>query len=99
MESMVSASAVVGSIGSNLVAEAIALSKPFLGVHKKNDAEQALNAGMVRSSDVGMVTTFEANEPWVIQRFMDRVALGDFRRVDTRGMRPASEAVSSLVMA
>lgn len=97
VESMASASAIVGSIGSNLVAESIALGKPFLGVHKRGDAEQALNAGMVRSAHVGMVTTFEEDDPWVAQRFMERVELGAFRRVNTSAMRPASEAMSAVL--
>lgn len=92
-ESLAGASAIVGSVGSNLVAEAIALGKPFLGVHGRHDAEQALNAQMVRAAGVGMVSTFEARDPLLERRFIKRVEAKSFQRVDVLSMPRASDAV------
>lgn len=98
-ESMSTASAVVGSVGSNLVAESIALGKPFLGLHRKGDAEQSLNAQMVAAAGVGMVTTFEGQDPLLARRFLKRVEARSFRRVDMMSMRTASDAMMDVLRA
>jgi UDP:flavonoid glycosyltransferase YjiC (YdhE family) len=54
------AKAVVGSAGSQLVSECVALRIPILALHQRRDDEQRLNAIMVREAGLGDGCAFEA---------------------------------------
>lgn len=90
---MASADAVVGSAGSNLVAESIALGVPMFALHQAKDAEQRLNGGMLAHANAGMTCSFEALDRHVVARFLRRVRIRDFDRVDLRKMPTASDAM------
>lgn len=87
-------SAVVGSSGSNLLAECVTLGKPVLATHRRGEAEQALNARLIDSAEVGMGCELnQAHEQ--LPRFLHRVKSQDFARVDlARQLAPLSEVMA-----
>ena len=85
---LASAAAVVGSAGSNLLAECVLLGKPVLAVHKLRDHEQALNAALIEQANVGMAANFERLHRRDVHRFIARAQAGDFARVDLAGTLP-----------
>jgi UDP-N-acetylglucosamine--N-acetylmuramyl-(pentapeptide) pyrophosphoryl-undecaprenol N-acetylglucosamine transferase len=81
--------AVMGSAGSNLLAECVLYGTPLLAFYRENDAEQALNAHLLEAAGAGMACAFEAATPAVSARFRARVEAGDFRRVNLRAELPS----------
>lgn len=74
-------SAVVGSAGSNLLAECVMLNKPILAVYAQGDAEQFLNATLLERSGVGLGVCREQALA-AVPRFVDRVNHGGFSQVN-----------------
>lgn len=84
---------VIGSAGSNLLAECVWLGKPVLAVHRDREAEQALNAAMIEAAGVGVAGPLGRLSPGDVARFVDRAGVGGFARVDLRGGLPALPGV------
>jgi uncharacterized protein (TIGR00661 family) len=93
------AACVVGSAGSNLLAECVLLKKPVLALYRPSDAEQLLNAHMLEASGCGMACSFDEATPTVLRRFMARVRAGDFADVDlAAALPPVSVAVRAALV-
>lgn len=96
---------VVGSSGSNLLAESVWLGKPVLAVHRRDEAEQTLNAALAEAADVGMRLPIGGGRTRTIDarraaRFVDRARRRDFARVDLAGgLEPLPEVLVRLVAA
>ena len=77
VDALADAKHVVGSAGSQLVSECVALGIPIFALHGRRDDEQRLNALMVREAGLGDGCAFEAltlqrlvsflDEPWTPQ--------------------------------
>jgi hypothetical protein len=95
---LLTAAGVVGSAGSNLVAECVLHGKPLLAVHRCDDTEQELNAALAAAANVALAAAIEHSTRAVAARFVDRVRAGDFARVPiAEQMRPVSDVMSELV--
>jgi UDP-N-acetylglucosamine--N-acetylmuramyl-(pentapeptide) pyrophosphoryl-undecaprenol N-acetylglucosamine transferase len=88
-QALARARCVVGSAGSNLLAECVLLNKPVLALYRRSDAEQLLNAHLVEGAGVGMACAFDEASPTLLRRFMARVKAGDFARVDLAAALPS----------
>lgn len=87
--------AVVGSAGSNLLAECVLLKKPVLALYKRQDSEQLLNASLIEQAQVGMACAFEDINGRVIEEFVERVRSCDFAQVDlSDALPPLSQVVA-----
>lgn len=86
-------SAVVGSSGSNLLAECVQLGKPVLALHRSGDAEQSLNGAMIEHSGVGLAARFDRLDRRTVECFLRNVDERCFRRVSLSHMPTASEAM------
>jgi UDP-N-acetylglucosamine--N-acetylmuramyl-(pentapeptide) pyrophosphoryl-undecaprenol N-acetylglucosamine transferase len=87
------AKAVVGSAGSNVLAECVAQQKPVLALYRGSDTEQQLNALLVEQGGVGVGATFE-NFAAPMATFVDRLNHGRFATVDIHSlMAPLSSTV------
>lgn len=92
------ADAVVGSSGSNLLGEAIALGKPVLAGYRRGDREQKMNAMMVEAAQLGMQCGIESPDAAIVQEFCQRVRSGQFERFDLlRALPPVSQCVLDTV--
>jgi len=90
--------AVVGSAGNHLPAECAMLGIPMLALHRKDDAEHAMNARLVEAAGIGVGSSFDACSADVIRRFeaeLDKPR--DQIAARTRAMPPASDVVWSAV--
>ncbi|MCA9564830.1 MAG: glycosyltransferase, partial [Myxococcales bacterium] len=86
--------AVVGSAGSNLVAECVLLGKPLLALHHTRDFEQRLNAAMLSHSGVGLGAAISASPKPILERFLTRIAASGFSRFDlAEALPPVAEVV------
>ncbi|WP_104987063.1 glycosyltransferase family protein [Sorangium cellulosum] len=95
---LASASAVVTSAGSNVLAECVLAGKPVLALHAEHDHEQALNAILAERASVAVASSFASLSPRVVARFFDRVRAADFARVDLeRALPSAPSAVRALL--
>jgi UDP-N-acetylglucosamine--N-acetylmuramyl-(pentapeptide) pyrophosphoryl-undecaprenol N-acetylglucosamine transferase len=83
------AAAVVGSAGSNLIAECVMLGTPFLALYRRGDAEQALNAHMLEQAGLGMAASFEQATRSLFRHFWSRAKQGDFQRIDLHSALPS----------
>jgi uncharacterized protein (TIGR00661 family) len=81
-------SAVIGSAGSNLLAECVMLKKPVLALHRKSDSEQLMNGILAEAAQVAQTATFEGLSSADVTRFLDRVKAEDFAQVDLVGALP-----------
>lgn len=89
---------VIGSAGSNLLAECIYLKKPVLALHRRGDAEQALNARLVEHAGVGLGRELEALSARDVGEFLMRSRRGDFATCDLeRALEPVSAVVAAAV--
>ena len=91
-------SAVVGSAGSTLLAECALLELPMLALYRYGDAEQEMNAGLVRAAGIGIGAPIQQVGPGLIRRFeeeLERPRTDLARR--TRAMPPVSVAVPRVV--
>lgn len=79
------ARAVVGSAGSNLISECIALCKPMLLLHQSSEAEQSLNAAWVAARGLGMAVRLERFGPRDCDEWLERVSNGRFAKFDLLG--------------
>lgn len=91
------AKAVIGSAGSNLVSECIALQKPLLALHPRAHSEQALNVGVGQA--LGLLVGGRADEmPEVLVERLRRFASAYAPREPSwAGMRLASDVVVEAV--
>lgn len=98
-EALLGCRGVVGSSGSNLIAEAIALGKPLLACHLAGEAEQALNAQMCQAAGLAVAAEFGGPvDP--AATFAERLRRGDFASVDLLGlMRPVSRVMEDTLRA
>ena len=96
-QDVATARGVVGSSGSNLIAEALLLGKPLLALHAARDAEQLLNAQLVAASGAGVRGCLDEPAQPAVDRFLDGLRAGSFRRVDTQGMPPVSDVMVDVV--
>lgn len=88
------ARAVIGSAGSNLIAEAVALGKPLYLLHHPGEAEQALNAAWITRAGLGVGYPLKRCTQETVELFLERVNLGAFRRFDLlQRLEPAVELV------
>lgn len=86
--------AVIGSAGSNLLAECVLLSKPVFAMYRRGDSEQYLNAELVERSGIGMACAFDELNLDLVYRFVARVKADDFAKVDLESaLPPLSRAV------
>jgi len=72
------ARAVVGSAGSNLIAECVTFGVPMLALYRAGDAEQALNAQLLARAKLGMAACFTDVDAETLRVFWRRVAAQDF---------------------
>jgi hypothetical protein len=88
------ARAIVGSAGSNLLAECVMAGKPVLALYRDKDSEQRLNATLIEQAGVGMGACFDDLNAGLVARFIERCRRRDFARVDLkRALPPVSVAV------
>ncbi len=93
-----SAAGVIGSAGSNLMAECVLHGKPLLALHRSDDTEQTLNALLATAADVALGAPIEQVTRQLATRFVDRVQAGDFAEVDLVGqLRPVTDVMTELV--
>ncbi len=93
-----SAAGVIGSAGSNLLAECVLHGKPVLALYQESDAEHRLNANLAAAAHVAMDASFDRVDAEMVERFAFRVEAGEFARVAlAEHLRPASDVVSELV--
>ena len=93
-----SASGVIASAGSNVLAECVLLGKPVLALHHATEAEQALNARLAAAAGVAVAASFEALERATVERYLRRIAAGDFATVDLAARLPdASDSAVTAV--
>jgi UDP-N-acetylglucosamine--N-acetylmuramyl-(pentapeptide) pyrophosphoryl-undecaprenol N-acetylglucosamine transferase len=94
------AAGVIGSAGSNLIAECVLHGKPLLALHRRDDTEQTLNALLARAANVAEASPIEQATRELATRFVDRVRAGDFAPVDLASqLRPVSDVMVELVEA
>jgi hypothetical protein len=90
--------AVVGSAGNHLPAECAMMGIPMLAMHRRGDAEHAMNARLIEAEGIGVASAFSKLDTRVLQRFeaeLDRDRSALMRRI--RAMPPASEVVSRFI--
>jgi hypothetical protein len=80
---------VIGSAGSNLIAECVLSGTPLLALYREGDVEQTLNASWLAAAGVGMASSFERLDAGLVQRFVARARAGDFVQVALREALPA----------
>jgi hypothetical protein len=81
------ARAVVGSAGSNLIAECVHLGKPLLCQYSAKDAEQAMNARLAEDAGVAVAVEREGDYA-AVRSFAEKLAAGSFEKVDLVGALP-----------
>lgn len=64
------AKGVIGSAGSNLIFESIALQKPMFLLYKKNDFEQKANAAYMEHLGFGVSSAFDSVSSELIQKYI-----------------------------
>ena len=94
---LASCHSVVGSAGSNLLAECIQLGRPILALHAPRDAEQRMNAAMLTHSGAGHGMRIDRADPDQVRRFLRHVDDGLFRTVDLSALRTTVEAMRETV--
>jgi hypothetical protein len=88
------ARAVIGSAGSNLLAECVMAGKPVLALYRDKDSEQRLNATLIEQAGVGMGACLDHLDSKTVTRFIERCRREDFARIDLRSaLPPVSVAV------
>jgi hypothetical protein len=90
-------SAVVGSSGSNLLAECVAHAKPVLALYHQAEPEQALNAVWAASAGVAEAAPFHRVDARLVTRFLARVDRHEFARVSLTELPPVSGVVRKIV--
>ena len=94
------AAGVIGSAGSNLIAECVLHGKPLLALHRSDDTEQTLNAMIASAAHVAQALPIEQVTSKFVVRFVERVGAGDFSRIDlASALRPVSDVMVELVQA
>ena len=89
---------VIASAGSNVLAECVLLGKPVLALHRRGDAEQALNARLAEHAGIAVGRGLEALVPADVAEFLARVRRGDFASHDlAAALPPVSEVVVAAV--
>lgn len=89
---------VLASAGSNLLAECIYIKKPILALHRRGDAEQALNARLIDHAGLGLGRDFETLSARDCEEFLTRSRHGDFATCDLeRALPPVSSVVVGAV--
>lgn len=89
---------VIASAGSNLLAECIYLNKPVLALHRRGDAEQALNARLVEHAGLGLGRELGGLSARDVEEFLTRSRRGDFASCDLeRALAPVSAVVVAAV--
>ena len=90
--------AVIGSAGSNLLAECVLLHKPMLALYDERDHEQALNALLAEQAGVAMARPIHLANRRDVSTFLKRAESGDFAQLDlTSALPPVHEAVATAV--
>ena len=87
--------AVVGSSGSNLLAEAVELGKPVLATYRQDDREQSFNAQLIEKAGLGQSTPLDAIDATTVDSFLVRSGRGEFRTLD---LSACLSAVSEVVV-
>lgn len=94
------ARAVIGSAGSNLLAECVHLHRPLLCQYLPGDREQAMNAALATRARVAEALRSDEDPAATAARFVARLAADDFATIDLAGaLPPASEAIARAVQA
>jgi hypothetical protein len=89
---------ILGSAGSNLLAEAVLTQTPVLALHGRRDHEQRLNAILVERAGVGVAGCLDRPPGEEIERWFGSLGVRPSRSVDlAQALRPASEVVLVLV--
>lgn len=89
---------VIASAGSNVLAECVMLGKPILALHRRDDAEQALNARLAEHAGAALGRSFAALTRADVAEFITRSRRGDFVAHDLQSALPAvSEVVVGAV--
>ena len=89
------AHAVVSSAGSQLISECLLSNIPQFVLYKNQDAEQRLNAEMLRASGCGQGVSFEEFQPADLERFL--MGLPDERQVGRAWGEDVGTALLKLV--
>jgi UDP-N-acetylglucosamine--N-acetylmuramyl-(pentapeptide) pyrophosphoryl-undecaprenol N-acetylglucosamine transferase len=98
LNTLASATAVMASAGSNLIAEALMLRKPLLALHPPREFEPRLNARLLAEGDLGMAGVLTSPPGDLPTRFLERVAAGGFRTLDLEhAVPPVSEVLVAAV--
>lgn len=85
---------VVGTSGSNLLAECVLLGKPVLALYAKGDHEQAINATLVERAGAGIACCIDDVSTSLLRQFADRALARDFASIDLANLlAPASDAI------
>lgn len=93
------ARAVLGSAGSNLLAECVHLARPLFCQYGRGDREQAMNAQL--ATDAGVAVSLAAGDApgRAVAAFSSRLRSGGFAQVPLAdALPPASEAVARAVL-
>jgi UDP-N-acetylglucosamine--N-acetylmuramyl-(pentapeptide) pyrophosphoryl-undecaprenol N-acetylglucosamine transferase len=92
------AAGVIGSAGSQLLAECVLYGKPVLALYESSDTEQQLNANLAATANVAMSATFDRVDAELVERFAFRVDAGEFAKIALADhLRPVSEVTSEIV--
>lgn len=87
-------SGVIGTAGSNLLAECVMLGKPVLALHATGDHEQALNGTLLERAGLGICARLDNVSDTTLRTFADRALARDFSTIDLANeLPPASDAV------
>ncbi|MEZ4449515.1 MAG: glycosyltransferase family protein [Nannocystaceae bacterium] len=91
---LLGADAVIGTAGSNLLAECVLLGKPILALHGRRDHEQRLNALLAARAGVAVAAALGDDPRAAVDALLARSDAGDFARVDlAAALPPASLAL------
>lgn len=98
LEALSTGRGLIASSGSNALTEAIAVQRPVLAVHRRDDAEQAMNARLVQRAGLGEALDLAGDIEGRVGRFADRLTRDQFARFDLHGaMPPVSSVVAGTV--
>lgn len=88
LSALIDAQGLISSSGSNALAEAVALRRPVLAVHRPDDFEQAMNARLLQRAGLGEALSLGGPLEPTIRRYAERCAREQFAHFDLRTLMP-----------
>jgi len=96
-DALTRAKAVVASAGNHLPAECAMVGKPLLGLYRRGDVEQQMNAALLEEAGLGLASALDAVDGPLLDRFFAATLPRPGAADRLRRMPSASEVVARLV--